>query len=324
MSAALDDLPPLAMTGVGSLPFASADDGARHAVRAYEIPFCPQLPALDGDMIREWLGTDPRRCGWSPNRDHQRPAAWNAFLTALMAAPGGTGRQTRIVKLQVTGPMTLAIALERSAGRAGAGPGTRVLAGELSTWLAANAAEQVRALATRGFDALLVVDEPGLAHAGLDPSSPDDVAVWDPLRNTGASAWGLHTCGAVPWALVRAVAPELVSFDVVRHGLNSEAQVALNALLTRGTRVAWGVLDPVDPEGSEVVAGVASVCISALAVGRTPEQVAARSLLTPSCGTGRLSANREHLIAAVLQAAVMATTTALATAGTRPAPAGTP
>jgi hypothetical protein len=322
MSGALDGLPPVATTGVGSLPFVSAANGTRHAVRAYEIPFCPQLPALDGDMIREWLGTDPRRCGWSPDRDRERPAAWNAFLTALAAVPGGTRRQTRIVKLQVTGPMTLAIALERSAGRAGVAPGTRVLAGELSTWLAANAAEQVWALSRRGFDALLVVDEPGLAHAGLDPSSPTDVAVWDPLRNTGAVAWGLHICGAVPWVLVRAVAPELVSFDVVRHGLNSEAQAALNALLTRGTRVAWGVLDPVDPEGAEVVAGVVSDCISALAVGRTPEEVAARSLLTPSCGTGRLSASREHLIAALLQAAAMATTAALATTEARAAPAG--
>jgi hypothetical protein len=112
----------------------------------------------------------------------------------------------------------------------------------------------------------------------------------------------------LPWALVGAVAPELVSFDVVRHGLNSEAQAALNDLLTGGTRVAWGVLDPVDPAGTEVVAALASASISALAVGRSPEEVAARSLLTPSCGTGRLSATREQLIAAILQAAAMATT----------------
>ncbi len=110
MSGAADGLPPLATTGIGSLPFVSAANGTRHAVRAYEIPFCPQLPALDGDMVREWLGTGPRRCGWSLDRDRERPAAWNAFLTALAAVPAGTRRQTRIVKLQVTGPMTLAIA----------------------------------------------------------------------------------------------------------------------------------------------------------------------------------------------------------------------
>ena len=73
MSTILDRLPALATTGVGSLPFTSCDDAARHATGAYTLPFCPQLPRLDGDMVSEWLGTDPCRCGWSARSRPRAP-----------------------------------------------------------------------------------------------------------------------------------------------------------------------------------------------------------------------------------------------------------
>ena len=259
-------------------------------MRAYDVPFCPQLPVHDGDMVREWLGADPRRCGWSAGRDRERPVAWEAFLAACEA------HRRRLVKLQVTGPVTLAIALERAAGRAGQGRVVRELAAGVALWLAANAAAQVRALAERGIEALLLVDEPGLAPAGLDPRRDDDVHVWDPLRNTGASAWGLHVCGPVPWPLVCAVRPGLLSFDAVRYAPDP-------ATLSSGMRIAWGVLDPLTPEDAETVAARVRACV---ATTGEPEAVAARSLLTPTCGTGRLSPARERLVAAVLGAAAAA------------------
>jgi len=49
-------------------------------------------------MVSEWLGADPGRCGWTADRDREQPAA----------KPPDHG----MVKLQVTGPVTLAIALE--------------------------------------------------------------------------------------------------------------------------------------------------------------------------------------------------------------------
>lgn len=41
---------PLTTTGVGSLPFTRPGEAARHAVHAYELPFCPQLPRAYGLM----------------------------------------------------------------------------------------------------------------------------------------------------------------------------------------------------------------------------------------------------------------------------------
>jgi hypothetical protein len=295
---ALDRLPPLATTGVGSLPFTEPVAAARHAVRAYDMPFCPQLPRFDGDMVREWLGADPRRCGWNADRDRQRPAAWEAFLEQLCAQPPSHG----LVKLQVTGPVTLAVALERSTGGIGTGPPSVALAREVAQWLATSATAQVERLAALGLEVLLVVDEPGLAAAGL---SGIDVDVWRLLRDTGATAWGLHVCGAVPWGLVDASDLDLLSFDVARYGLEPHARRALRRILRRGGRIAWGALDPVAPgDSGDVAALVAGAVFALTSPGLPVGTIARQSLLTPGCGTGRLSERRERLVAATLAAAV--------------------
>jgi hypothetical protein len=282
-SSALDRLPPLATTGVGSLPFDDPAAAVRHAARAYDVPFCPQLPALDGDMVREWLGGDPRRCGWAPGRDRQRPAAWDAFTALLATAPPAHG----VVKLQVTGPVTLAVALDRSdAG----------LAAEVAQWLAVSVAAQVERLRALGLATLLLVDEPGLG--GLERLG---LGVWDRLRDTGAAAWGLHVCGDVPWGLVDAVDADVLSFDVTRTALPPHARRALRRLVRRGGRVAWGALDPLDPGTSGDAVGLVAAALHAVAGdGLERDAVAARSLLTPACGTGRLAPGTERLLAAGL------------------------
>jgi hypothetical protein len=303
---ALDRLPPLATTGVGSLPFHDPAAAVRHAARAYDLPFCPQLPALDGDMVREWLGGDPRRCGWSPGRDRQRPAAWDAF-TALAAARAPAHG---LVKLQVTGPVTLARALDGGADG---------LAEEIAQWLAVSAAAQVERLRALGLRTLLVVDEPGLAAAGST-----DPAVWDRLRATGAAAWGLHVCGPVPWALVDALDVDLLSFDLTRTPLEGHARRALRRVLLRGGRVAWGALDPVDPGTSGDAAGLVAAALFAVAGERLAlDAVAARSLLSPACGTGRLTPAAERLLAAGLGGAADGVRSALRAVAPGRAPAST-
>jgi len=299
---ALDRLPALATTGVGSLPFTAPAGAAAHAVRAYDVPFCPQLPRVDGDMVREWLGADPGRCGWNPDRDRQRPAAWEPFLASVAAAPPAH----RVVKLQVTGPVTLAIALERAGGGIATGAPALGLAEEVAHWLAAAAAEQVARLAAVGLDVLLVADEPGLAAAGL---AGDDVAVWEPLRATGAAAFGLHVCGPVPWGVVDASDPDVLSFDVARQGLDPRGRRALRRLVGRGGRVAWGVLDPAGTDAADAAAGVAAAAVSGL--GLPAGDLAERSLLTAACGTGRLTEARERVVAAALAVAAGGTRAAL-------------
>lgn len=299
MSTLLRQLPPLATVGVGSLPFTDPAAAARHATRAYDVPFCPQLPSVDGDMIHEWLGADPARCGWSPDRDRELPRGWDALRAQVRESPPAHG----VVKLQVTGPLTLAAGLERSAGRSGCGENVRSLAAEIAGWLAGNAAQQVRQLTALGLSTLVVIDEPGLAHLG---AGPEHAALWDPLRLI-APVWGLHVCGPVPWALVRAAEPDLLSFDLVRYGLDREASDVLADRVTRGQRVALGVLDAASPDGAPEAALRTAVALRVLSrvSGRSAREVAATTLLTPSCGTGRLSVERERLVAAQLGGAAL-------------------
>jgi hypothetical protein len=278
----LDALPAWATTGVGSLPHTFPEHAAAHVAGEYDVPFCPQLPRLEGDMVREWLGPEAAGCAWSPERDRERPAAWDAFLAALARRPP----EHRVVKLQVTGPVTLARALEPDDARA-ADP----LAREIATWLAANAAGQVQALHARGLHALLVVDEPALA---IRDAAPD---VWEPLRAI-APAWGLHVCCAVPWGVVERAEPDVLSFDLAQGALDRRGAHALRGHLARGGRVAWGILAAHRPERAAHAAWRLGAALAR--VGLRADAVGPSSLLTASCGTGRLSPRREAEVTAAL------------------------
>jgi hypothetical protein len=292
VSAALRRLPPIATTGVGSLPFRRAREAVAHAVGAYELPFCPQLPRLSGDMVTEWLGADPGRCGWAPDRDRQLPAAWDAFALALSDHPP----EHRLVKLQVTGPVTLAVALERAGGRPGRGEAVAELAAQIALWLSASASTQARWLLDElGLDALLVADEPGLHHAAL---AAEHARVWDPLRQA-ATAWGLHVCCAVPWALVAAARPDVLSFDLVAQPVTGAAVPTLSAIVRRGGRIAWGALDGGErPDPRRALDRIERA--RAALPGYGADELASASLVSASCGTGARSPAAERGVARAL------------------------
>jgi hypothetical protein len=277
--AVLERLPAWATTGVGSLPHTEGRTAAAQAVKAYDLPFCPQLPRLEGDMVAEWLGADPARCGWSPDRDRQRPRGWEWLLRQLTLRPPAHG----IVKLQVTGPLTLARALDEHAPVG--------LAREIAVWLAANVAEQVDVLADRGLDALLVIDEPTLSAVAAVAAEGVEAA-WGPLRVV-APAWGVHLCCAVPWDVVERAAPDVVSFDLTL-GLDDDGAGAVRRLVAGGTRIAWGVVAPHRPDTDTDAADVLNAAIARTGVAGTS------SLLTPTCGTGRMAPRREVAVSGVL------------------------
>lgn len=288
MGSMLMRLAPLTTTGVGSLPFARPREAARHAIHAYELPFCPQLPRAYGDMLEEWLGADPGRCGWAPDRDRQLPAAWDAFILELVRRPP----EHTVVKLQVTGPLTLAMALERSA--MGGRPDLEGLGREISAWLAAAVADQVCALRELGLSALVMVDEPGLMAAHRAGAAP---AVWDALRAV-APAWGLHVCGEVPWPLLDAAEPEVISYDLIRSGCGPAAQTVIRRLMRRRGRIMWGAIDPAAVSRSSLVLDRVSAAARAVAGRRWRTQdVLAASLLSGSCGTGGVSVSAECHVA---------------------------
>jgi hypothetical protein len=192
------------------------------------------------------------------------------------------------VKLQVTGPLTLASALQRGGGAHGAGGGG--LRTEIAIWLAANVAGQVRALRELGLDALVIVDEPALDRVA---DMPGIERSWDPLRALGGP-WGLHVCCPVPWDVIDEAAPDVLSFDLVLAPVDRRASTSLRRLLTGGGRPAWGVV-PVDRhERSHVAFDRLDAALACC--GADGEQ----SLLTASRGTGRQAPRREDDVARIL------------------------
>jgi hypothetical protein len=266
-AAVLDRLPPWTTTGVGSLPHATGAAAAAYVGKAYELPFCPQVPRLEGDMVGEWLGPGS---GWSAEQLRARPRAWEPLLRELRRRPPGHG----VVKLQVTGPLTLACALER-----------RGEAPEIARWLAESLAGQVEVLERDGLSVVLVVDEPTLDTV----AAPGIEEAWEPLRGV-AAAWGLHVCCPVPWPVIARAAPDVLSFDLTL-GLGDEGAAALRSLLAGGTRVAWGIVAPDRPATD----GDAPALLDAAL--RATGATGAQSLLTPTCGTGIVSLSREVAVA---------------------------
>ncbi len=292
MGSMLTRLAPLTTTGVGSLPFTRPGEAAGHAIAAYELPFCPQLPRAYGDMVQEWLGGDPDRCGWAPDRDRQLPAAWDDLVLGLEHDPPSHG----VIKLQVTGPLTLAMALEDGSAR----PGCDVegLARDIADWQAAAVGDQVRRLGELGLMALVIVDEPGLLAAQQLGAT---AAVWDALR-AAAPAWGLHVCGEVPWRLVDAAEPDVISYDLVRSGCGRVAQGVIRRLMRRGGRIIWGVVDPVAVDGPSMVIDRVYVAARAVAGRRWRTfDVFDASLLSGTCGTGGVDVEAEDHVAQTLQ-----------------------
>ncbi|MGO9820080.1 MAG: hypothetical protein ACLPTJ_05435 [Solirubrobacteraceae bacterium] len=292
MGSLLMRLAPLTTTGVGSLPFTRPADAACHAVHSYELPFCPQLPRAYGDMLQEWLGADPGRCGWAPDRDRQLPAAWGAFILALHRHPPEHG----VVKLQVTGPLTLAMALERRG--AGGQADLESLGREISGWLAAAVSDQISALGEIGLSVLVMVDEPGLMAAHRVGAAP---AVWDALRSV-APAWGLHVCGEVPWRLLDAAEPDVISYDLVQSGCEPIAQTVIRRLMRRRGRIMWGAIDPALVDAPPRVVDRVRAAVRAVA-GRQwrTQDVLSASLVSASCGTGGVSVGAERWVARSIQ-----------------------
>lgn len=278
----LDRLPEWTTTGVGSLPFIDPHAAAIHATASYELPFRPQLPRLEGEMVSEWLGGEAEWGRWSPKRKTRHPRAWAAFLDEMEHRPP----EHHWAKLQVTGPLTLAAAIDP-------GRPSFQLMNDVAEWLAKPMAMRVDALDKRNIDSLLMIDEPTLDQ--YDGRVLGElVQAWEPLSNQ-ASAWGLHLCCEVPWKTVLEARPDVLSFDLSVEELDDEAVEAVEELVGSGTRIAWGIIRPTSKEG--VQAGLDRLDA---ALDKVPDAEPG-SMITAACGSGMVTPEREVALAMALR-----------------------
>lgn len=293
-------------TGVGSLPGEDIREAVQYVFDELPLPFLPELPARPyGDMISravgllDELGTDLQPAGWRltgggrSGLDQRR--ARSLFEQDLDALEEYAGEHEGPVKIQLTGPWTLAATIERPRGdKVLADHGARR---DLADALTASLDRVLADLRRRVPRAQLVVqlDEPGLPVV-LSGGVPT------------ASGWGRHRMVDEPGAidLLRRPLDVVGDLDSVLHCCARNAPVALlrkagatavSVDLTRTDHATWDDIATVIEGGGTLYAGVvptrgelprpdqtASVLTKRwLELGLPAEQLA-DVVITPTCG----------------------------------------
>ena len=252
-------------TGVGSLPGDDIREAVQYVLGELPLPFLPELPARPyGDMISravgmlDELGADLQPAGWRltgggrAGLDQRR--ARSLLEQDLDALEEFAGEHDGPLKIQLTGPWTLAATLERPRGdKVLADHGARR---DLADALTAALDRMLTELRRRVPRAHLVVqlDEPGLpvVLAGGVPT---------------ASGWGKHRTVDEPGAvdLLRRPLEAAGDLDTVLHCCAQNAPVsifrkagakAVSLDLTRTDHATWDDIAVMVEDGGSLYAGV--------------------------------------------------------------------
>ena len=190
------------------------------------------------------------------------------------------------VKVQVTGPVTLGLALDAAGADA---ERAFTVAGEAVR----NRCRALLDLAEARIPAsplVMFLDEPGLTgcmHPGF-PISPERavdlvstaLAVIEPRAITG-----VHCCGAADWQLVLQTGPQILSAPI-DAGLHRSAG-AIAAFLDDGGWIAWGAVPtdgPVGTTGDRLWRQLSDLWCELVRGGCEPVRLRTQALITPACG----------------------------------------
>jgi methionine synthase II (cobalamin-independent) len=207
-------------------------------------------------------------------------------FVGLRAFLGAVAGRTTPIKLQLTGPVTLGIALLNlgvPADRAFAVAGSAVRARSRSLVAAAQETAPMAPL-------VVFVDEPGLT-AAMHPDFPvDPNRTIDLVSSTLATLephamTGLHCCGLADWPVVLQAGAQILSLPVdcgaVEHG------GALGAFIEGGGHIAWGAVPTTGPIGSNpdrLWQHLSAEWCALVQGGCDPVLLRERAMITPACG----------------------------------------
>ena len=307
-------------TGIGSMPHTNADEACSLIMKYLrDIPFWPQLPrrspkenmvvqfsegfpgvVAEGDKIHiepsanfevevEQIYTDSEQ---DDAHEHGVSREYAAGLHTFVSRAAGN----RMVKGQVTGPITWGLTVTRQDGLGILYDDT--LAETEAKFLRLKASWQENVLREISPTTIIFVDEPYLVSLGsvFTPIPEEKVPVL--LEEVFKGIKGikaLHCCGDTNWSVVLDTSLDILSFDAYNYAsaLSTHSD-KVKAFLERGGTIAWGIV-PNDEEAlaKESLSGLRDRLEEAMAPftrdGVNFKRLIAQGLITPSCGLNVLS-----------------------------------
>lgn len=288
-------------TSIGGLPHRDP-----HAAAAFVLLHQPDLPAAptlpmrsplegmltqglwgvpgiafdaNGDFEVDLDALDPE----APLADNARQGDPFVGINVFLDAVAG---RTAPIKLQLTGPVTLGLALTMHG--VAADHAFRVALHAVKEHGAALVAAAKKAAP----DAPLVIflDEPALVGTSQSGFPLDTNGIIDLVSGAIASledhaVTGVHCCGEADWKAILMAGPHVLSMPV-GHGA-TQAAGAISVFVERGGWIAWGAVPTSAPVGEH--AGIYWKTLSSqwcelVRNGADPVLIRRQSLITPECG----------------------------------------
>jgi len=307
-------------TAIGSMPHTNPDE-ACSIIMEYlpDIPIWPQLPrrspkenmiiqfsegfpgvVIQGDRIHiepsanfeselEQIYID---CEQDSARKYRISSEYAAGLYAFLSKAAGN----KIVKGQVTGPVTWGLAVTRQDGLGILYDDT--LAEAAAKFLRLKASWQENILREISPNPIIFVDEPYLVSLGsvFTPIPEEKVPVLlEEVFKGIKGTKGLHCCGNTNWSVLLDTTIDILSFDAYNYASSLSTHAGkVKSFLERGGNIAWGIV----PNEEEALAKeslpslrdrLEEAIVPFTRDGVKFKQVIAQGLITPSCTLANLS-----------------------------------
>jgi len=307
-------------TAIGSMPHTNPGEACSIIMKCLpDIPAWPQLPrrspkenmiiqfsegfpgiVIDGDKIHiqpsanfeselEQIYID---CEQDNAHKYGISTEYAAGLHAFLSKATGS----KIVKGQVTGPVTWGLRVTRQDGLGIFYDET--LAETAAKFLRLKASWQENILREISPNTIIFIDEPYLVSLGsvFTPIPEEKVpALLEEVIKGIKGVKGLHCCGNTNWSVLLDTKIDILSFDAYNYASSlSTHSDKVKSFLERGGSIAWGIV-PNEEEAlaKESLSGLRDRLEEAMAPftrdGVKFRQLIAQGLITPSCGLESLS-----------------------------------
>ncbi len=307
-------------TAIGSMPHTNPGEACSIIMKCLpDIPVWPQLPrrspkenmiiqfsegfpgvVIDGDKIHIEPSADFESeleqihidCEQDNAREYGISTECGAGLHAFLSKATGS----KIVKGQVTGPVTWGLRVTRQDGLGILYDET--LAETAAKFLRLKASWQENILRKISPNTIIFVDEPYLVSLGSVftpiPEEKVPILLEEVFRGIKGTK-GLHCCGNTNWSVLLDTRIDILSFDAYNYASSlSTHSDKVKSFLEGGGSIAWGIV-PNEEEAlaKESLSGLRDRLEEAMAPftrdGVKFRQLIAQGLITPSCGLESLS-----------------------------------